>query len=66
MLKLVCSQRSFFYFAGNPLVAQKGDICTGDFIIIPNTDAKADRFCGSAIAEVRSEFQIWWRVISKL
>jgi len=64
MLKLVCSQRSFFYFAGQSPVAEQGDgACTRDFIIIPNTSVNFDRFCGSAFVPVTSEFQVCWRVI---
>ena len=67
MLKLVCPRRSVFYFAGDKLIAEEGDVCSGgDFIIIPNTDRGKDRFCGNALAPVTSEFQVWWRVISKL
>lgn len=43
-----------------------GQCENGDFIIIPNTDKNQDRFCGNAFAEVTSEFQVWWRVISEL
>lgn len=57
----------FFYFAGDERIALKGDQCLeSDFIIIPNTSAGRDRFCGNAFAPVTSEFQVWWRVISEL
>jgi len=75
VLKLVCPQRSFFYFAGNERIGLTGDQCVradarggihGDFIIIPNTNVNRDRFCGNAMAPVISEFKVWWWVISKL
>lgn len=35
----------------------RGDIF-GDFIIIPNTNARKDRFCGNALIPVTCEFQV--------
>jgi hypothetical protein len=67
VLKLLHSQRSFFYFAGTADVALKGDQCEKtNFIIIPNTQRDRDRFCGLALEQVTSEFQMWCRVISEL
>jgi hypothetical protein len=61
------SLKVLFYFAADDSIAVSGDQCSeGDFIIIPNTLAGKDRFCGNAFATVTSEFQVWWRVISEL
>ena len=61
------SKALFFYFAGTSDAAESGNgKCTRDFIIIPNTDKKVDRFCGNALEAVTSEFQVRWRVISEL
>jgi len=42
---------SFFFFAGKPDIALKGDACYKDFIVIPNPvgDIRTDRFCGNAL-----------------
>jgi hypothetical protein len=41
------------------MVAEKGEDCTSNFLIIPNADVSSDRFCGNAFVEKRSEFQVF-------
>jgi hypothetical protein len=53
--------RSCLFLAATADVAEYGDSCTTDFIVIPNpsqggTNLNYDRFCGNALLPTTSKF----------
>jgi hypothetical protein len=57
------SLRPCLFLAGSADVAEKGENCTTDFIVIPNpsqggTNLPLDRFCGNALLQTTSKFPV--------
>jgi hypothetical protein len=57
------SPRLCLFLAGAVAAAETGDVCTADFIVIPNPYQEdnllnADRFCGNALLPTTSKFPL--------